>query len=216
MRIESLRVSTAAAVLCLATGFVAEASLAQDTKSFNGVYAGLGAASQNVWGGSFVDGTDVLAQDRRNIWEMSGGWRKQFGWFVAGAEVQVGLLDGDLSLAEPGSDLAVQYENSRQFGFGLTAGASLGVARRWLAYVYAFESQRSFAVTVVNDERTFRQKDEQGFLRYGLGVETRLTRGLHARGTIGSYRVDFGDLITNIDVAGELEYTVGLVYQFGG
>lgn len=206
--------------LCLSAGFCLAATAtgvdAQTVEAYDGLYFGVGAASQNVWGGSFVGGVDVLAEDRRTVLELAGGWRKQFGWFVAGVEVQLGFLDGDLSHADPADTLTIRYESNRQSGFGLTAGGVLGSKHPTLLFAYAFETTRNFDVLIRTGSRLLRQEDEQGFLRYGIGAETRLTGRLGLRGTIGAYQVDFGDLVTNIDVAGEMEYTLGVVVQLGG
>jgi hypothetical protein len=188
----------------------------QEAEAFDGFYAGAAAASQNVWGGSFVAGVDVLAQERRPVLELAGGWRKQFGWFVAGAEIQYGFLDGTLSHSEAGGSLSFHYENDRQLGYGLTAGAAVGGGWPVVLYAYAFETSRSFDVTIREGQRVFRQSDEQGFLRYGVGAEARLSGRLGLKGTIGSYRVDFGDKVTNIDVGGELDVTFGVTLQLGG
>ena len=50
----------------------------------------------------------------------------------------------------------------------------------------------------------------------GIGAETRLVGRVGLRGTVGAYRVDFGELTTNIDVGGEMEYTLAFVVQLGG
>jgi hypothetical protein len=189
---------------------------AQAVEAYDGFYFGAGAASQNVWGGSFVDGIDVLAQDRRTVVELTGGWRKQFGWFVAGIEVQLGFLDGQLTHTDPADTLSIHYDGNRQSGFGLTVGGVLGTRHPTLLFAYAFETTRNFDVVIQDGSRLLRQRDEQGFLRYGIGAETRLVGRVGLRGTVGAYRVDFGELTTNIDVGGEMEYTLAFVVQLGG
>ena len=202
----------------LAVGFAGGITdlASQTQESFDGFHLGAALATQNVWGGSFVDGVDMLSQDRRTVVELQGGWRKQFGWFVAGASVQYGFLDGGLVLAEPERSLEVTYANDGQFGFGASAGVAL--ESRWPihAFAYAFETSRSFDVIVRQGDRLFRQNDEQGFLRYGVGVEAAISGRWHVRGTAGTYRVDFGDLVTNIDVSGELDVSLGVTLQLGG
>lgn len=211
-----IRIDRVIASTCLLLAVAVTTGEAQAPEAFDGFHFGAGLASQNVWGGSLVDGIDVLAQDRRMVLELSGGWRKQFGRFVAGVEAQFGFLDGTLFHANPVDSLTVQYEGNRQNGFGLTVGGVLGSRHQTLLFAYAFETTRRFEVVIQDGSRLLRQKDEQGFLRYGIGAETRLVGGLGLRATIGAYRVDFGDLVTNIDVSGEMEYTLGVVYQLGG
>lgn len=184
-------------------------------RHFDGIYLGANAGSQNLFGGSFVDGTDVLAQESRFVAELFTGFRKQFlkGRLLAGAEVQIGFTDGDLLHHDPDKSLKINYKNSFQNGYGLTLGAVLLKNKNLLAYTYAFETKRKFDVTIREGAATYKQKDEQGMLKYGLGVEAKIWRGLHARATLGRLRVDFGDLKTNIDVEDKWDMTLGVVYQ---
>lgn len=199
--------------------FVFIRSFAQNVtaeRHFDGLYLGANAGSQNLFGGSFVDGTDVLAQESRFVAELFTGFRKQFlkGRLLAGLEVQIGFTDGDLMHYDPDKSLKINYRNSFQSGYGLTLGAVLLKDKNLLAYIYAFETERKFDVTIREGAATYRQKDEQGMLKYGLGLEARVWRGLHARATLGRLRVDFGDLKTNINVEDKWDVTLGVVYQF--
>lgn len=87
-------------------------------RHFDGLYLGANAGSQNLFGGSFVDGTDVLAQESRFVAELFTGFRKQFlkGRLLAGAEVQIGFTDGDLLHQDPDKSLRINYKNSFQSG----------------------------------------------------------------------------------------------------
>ena len=49
--------------------------------------------------------------------------------------------------------------------------------------------------------------------KYGLGIEANIYRRLNALLTFGTYRVDFGDVITNKNVKEKLDINIGLVYQ---
>ena len=185
-------------------------------RHFDGLYLGANAGSQNLFGGSFVDGVDVLAQESRFVAEVFPGFRKQFlkGRLVAGAEVQIGFTDGDLRHEDPANSLTINYQNSFQSGYGLTLGGVFFKKKNLLAFAYAFETQRKFDVNIRDAFGRYNQKDEQGMLKYGLGLEAKIWRGLHARATAGRLRVDFGDLVTNIEVDDKWDLTAGVTYQF--
>lgn len=186
------------------------------SRHFDGLHLGANAGSQNIFGGSFVDGVDVLAQESRFVAELFTGFRKQFfkGRMMAGAEVQIGFTDGDLTHYDADKPLTINYENNFQSGYGLTLGAVFFKKKTLLAYAYAFETARKFDVTIRDGFSTYRQKDEQGMLKYGLGLEAKIWRGLHTRITLGRLRVDFGDQITNIEVDDKWDFTIGVLYQF--
>ena len=193
------------------------AAYAQSTeRHFDGPYLGANAGSQNLFGGSFVDGVDVLAQESRFVAELFAGFRKQFwkGRLLAGAELQIGFTDGNLEHCDPEKPLTIEYRNHIQSGYGLTLGGVFFKRKTLLAYAYAFETKRKFDVTIRDAIRSYQQKDEQGMLKYGLGLEAQVWRGWHARATVGRLRVDFGDLETNIAVDDKWDITLGIVYQF--
>ncbi|MFN0177074.1 MAG: hypothetical protein ACKVU0_20705 [Saprospiraceae bacterium] len=183
---------------------------------FNGLYLGANAGSQNLFGGSFVDGVDVLAQESRFVAEIFTGFRKQFlkGRLVAGAELQIGFTDGNLRHEDPANTLTINYKNNFQSGYGLTLGGVFLKNKNLMAYAYAFETKRKFEVSIRDAFGTYQQNDEQGMLKYGLGLEAKIWRGLRARTTLGRLRVDFGDQITNIKVDDKWDFTVGVVWQF--
>ncbi|HMQ47663.1 MAG TPA: hypothetical protein PKA00_09615 [Saprospiraceae bacterium] len=187
-----------------------------DDKYFDGIHIGANVGSQNLFGGSFVDGVDVLAQEFRFVAELFTGFRKQFlkGRMMAGAEVQIGFTDGNLIHQNPAESLTINYKNNFQSGYGLTLGAVFLKKKTLLAYAYAFETERKFDVSIRDAFGTYQQKDEQGMLKYGLGLEAKIWRGLHARATLGRLRVDFGDQITNIEVDDKWDFTAGVVWQF--
>lgn len=190
----------------------------QDTsvRFFDGIYLGVAAGAQNIFGGSFVDGVDILAQESRFVLDWAAGFRKQFfrDRLLAGVEFQVGFTDGDLAYAEPAAQRSIRYENSMQSGLGLTLGVALGKRKNVLLFCYGNETKRNFDVTVIDGTQSYRQQDKQGMLKYGLGVETHLWKGLNARATAGRLRVDFGDQVTNIDVEDRMDFMIGFVYQF--
>lgn len=192
---------------------------AQDEKPqlyFDGLHFGANAGSQNLFGGSFVDGVDVLAQESRFVAELFSGFRKQFlkGRLLAGAELQMGFTDGDLIHEDPTQSLIINYENDFQSGYGLMLGSVFLKEKTLLIYAYAFETERKFDVHIHQGEHSFKQKDEQGMLKYGLGLEAKIWKGLHLRTTAGRLRVDFGDLVTNIEVDDKWDFTVGVLGQF--
>ncbi|MBP6185213.1 MAG: hypothetical protein KA479_09755 [Saprospiraceae bacterium] len=186
------------------------------SRHFNGLYIGANLGSQNLFGGSHVDGIDVLAQESRFVAELFSGYRFQF-WqnrIVAGPEVQLGFTDGNLKHDDPAHSLMINYKNNFQYGYGLILGGVLLHSKNMLAFAYAFETERRFDVTITDKFGPYKQKDEQGMLKYGIGFESTIWRGLHARATVGRLRVDFGDQVTNIKVDDKWDFTVGVVYQF--
>lgn len=186
------------------------------SRYFDGLYLGANVGSQNLFGGSFVDGVDVLAQESRFVAELLAGYRKQIfkGRIMLGAEVRFGFTDGDLKHEDPSKSLTIHYKNDTQSSLGMTLGATLGKRKNWLAFAYCNETTRRFEVSVSSRGESFRQKDEQGMLKYGAGIEIQIWQGLNACATAGRLRVDFGDRVTNIDVEDMWDFTIGITYQF--
>jgi len=209
-------------ILVLSCLALVDLSTAQSTikspsnKFFDGIYGGLGLGSQNIFGGSFVNEMDVLAQESRFVLELSSGYRKQFlkNRLLAGVEFQLGFTNGDLKHTDPTEQLTISYENNTQAGFGLTMGVVLGSKKNYLVFLYGNETTRKFDVTITDSGGSYQQTDEQGMLKYGFGGEVRIYKKLNMRATIGALRVDFGDLVTNIDVEDKLDIMAGVVYQF--
>lgn len=185
-------------------------------RHFDGIYVGMSAGSQNLFGGSFVNGVDVLAQDSRFVTELYAGFRKQFlkRRFLAGIEFQIGFTDGNLKHSEPAKPLFITYKNSFQSGLGLTLGVALGKQRRFLLFAYGNETTRKFDVKISEQNGSYTQQDEQGMLRYGIGLEMQIYKVLNIRASTGRYRVDFGELITNIDVEDKMDFMLGVICQF--
>ncbi|MCB0519721.1 MAG: hypothetical protein H6577_02390 [Lewinellaceae bacterium] len=202
--------------ICLCCWTLCFSQIGKEDRHFDGLYLGANAGSQNLFGGSFVDGVDVLAQESRFVAELFTGFRKQFlkGRMLAGAEVQIGFTDGNLTYHDPSKPLTIHYKNNFQHGFGLTLGAVFFKKKNLLVFAYAFETKRTFDVAIRDAIGSYKQTDEQGMLKYGLGTELHLWKGLNARATLGRLRVDFGDLVTNIDVEDKWDVTVGVSYQF--
>lgn len=183
---------------------------------FDGFYFGAAAGSQNIFGGSFVGGADVLAQESRFVTELSAGFRKQFfqGRLLAGVEAHLGFTDGNLMHADPEKQLYITYKNNTQSGIGLTLGTAIGKRKNVALYAYANETKRTFDVSVREHSKAYKQQDKQGMLKYGVGAEVHIWKGLNARLSAGGLRVDFGDLMTNINVEDKLDVMAGVVYQF--
>lgn len=201
-------------IWCIATGCLAQNGAPR--RYFDGLHLGANAGSQNLFGGSLVNGIDVLAQDARFVTELFTGFRKQFlkDRLLAGVEFQIGFTDGDLIHNNPDKSLTINYKNSFQSGYGLTLGGIFFKKKILLAYAYAFETERKFDVTIRDAFSTYKQKDEQGMLKYGLGLEVKAWRGLHARATAGRLRVDFGNQETNIRVDDKWDFMAGVAWQF--
>lgn len=193
------------------------ATSAQDVgeRHFHGLYVAAEIGSQNIFGGALVGGNDILTEDSRFVASGALGWRYQFNnGIVFGVEGQLGTTDGDLAFNDPAAGLSITYENSSQSAYGLTLGYAFGARKDWLIYAYGLETSRDFDVTITGPLGTGTQNDNQGMVRYGLGLEKVLTGGLHLRAAVGSLAADFGDANTNIDVEGKLDATLGLTFQF--
>lgn len=181
-------------------------------QTFSGLYGGLDAGRQHIIAGALVDDIDTLADDVRLVTSVFGGLRRQFGGVVVGAELGVGRMDGDLRLEEPARGLVVDYAGDSQWHWALSAGHTLGP--RTLVFGYVSEVSRSFDVSVAGPAATFTQRDEQGLLRFGAGLEQVLRGPLRIRVTAGSSRADFGDRTTNVEITRRFEVSAGLVWQF--
>ncbi len=205
--------------LVLAGATIASGASAQDMEAprndvFSGPYVGVDVGSQNLFGGSLVGGVDMLAQESRAVVEFLGGWRWQFdNGLVFGVEGQFGFTDGNLTLSDPANLLLITYENDAQYGYGATFGRAFGSQRDLLLFGYVFDTTREFDVTIQNAFGTFTQNDEQGFIRYGLGVEKQIHNGWIARASLGQVSADFTRQ-TNIDVEDKTDFTFAILYQF--
>ena len=186
-----------------------------ENKHFDGLYLGVTVGSQNVIGGSFVDNTDFLQEDTKVVVDIPVGFRKQLfaNKLVLGLELRFGFLNGNLSLIDEQQQLQIDYQNDSQFGFGGIMGTTLGKKQKVLVYAYGIETKRKFDVNISFGNNSFTQKDKQGMFKYGLGIEANIYRRLNALLTFGTYRVDFGDVITNKNIKEKLDINIGLVYQ---
>jgi hypothetical protein len=108
-------------------------------------------------------------------------------------------------------NLSIDYANDSQTSIGGTLGFARGSV---LLFAYASEVTRHFDVRVTRGEETFTQKDEQGMLRYGLGMEVAPFQRFHLRVRVGGGRADFGDAQTNIEPARPVQFSIGIAYQF--
>ena len=183
-----------------------------EAQTFRGPYVGVDLGRQHFIGGSLVDGIDTLQEDSRLVVSVFGGARAQIARVVFGGELGLGLTDGDLSLTDQLRSLTVDYRNGSQWHWALQAGVVAGT--KTLVFGYLSEVTRKFDVTITRPGVTTPQQDEQGMLRFGAGVEYRLTGPLHLRVTAGSARADFGDRATNIPIDKRLEVAAGVVVQF--
>ena len=185
-------------------------ALAAQDRSFHGLYLGVEAAREDFIGGSFVNGTDFLAQETRTVVSLVAGARYQTSiGIVVGAEGTRGWTDGDLALEDPANDLSIEYANGSQTSLGGMVGYATGASKSVLIFAWASEVTRNFDVRAVQSGTSFIQEDEQGMLRYGLGIEVAAVRYLRLRFKIGKGRADFGDAITNITPENPLQ--VGLL-----
>jgi hypothetical protein len=179
-------------------------------QSFSGPYAGIDASWQHLIGGSLVDDVDTLQEDSRLVFSAFAGLRVQTRGFVIGGELGKGWTDGDLELDAP--SLRIDYRNGTQWHWALQAGHTIG--DHTLLFGYLSEVTRQFDVAITQSGQTTSQQDEQGLLRFGGGLEQRLTGRLQLRITAGSSRADFGSRPTSIDIKRRFELGGGLIVQF--
>lgn len=176
---------------CLLFCFLACTAQA-DESDFNGPYAGLSAGRYQVFAGALIAGVDVLAQDARTGADIVAGWRRRSdaGW-VIGLELQIGALEGDLRQRFLGVD--VDYRPRQQRGYAVTFGKLMGGRHTSLMYAYVGEMDREFDVLIHEPGGVVRQRDGQGFVRFGLGWERAFgEHGWSWRASVGSVDADFG------------------------
>ena len=215
MRTSGCALLQAAAVLAVA---VSQTPVSAQSRPFNGVFLGVDASREDMIGGAFVDGLDFLAQDTRGVVSLTAGARVQasFGG-VAGVEGTLGFTDGDLTTSDAVRGLSAEYANDTQTSVGGLLGFAFSSARPLLLFAYASEVTRHFDVTVTQGTSSFNQfnqKDEQGMLRYGVGVEVGALDGIHVGLRVGKGRADFGNAQTNITPVRPIQYAIGIGYQF--
>ncbi|MGE0555930.1 MAG: hypothetical protein AB7R55_21075, partial [Gemmatimonadales bacterium] len=206
--------------LAIGAGLVAGASaVAQPAPgrtrhSFSGPTLAVDAGWQNLIGGALVGGVDMLQQSRRRVASVSVGLRYQtpIGTLIGG-ELGRGVVDGDLTLRMPSTPLTIEYRNRAQRHWGLVLGQAIGPGRRWLAFGYLSEVTRRFEVEIEEDASRYTQRDEQGLLRFGVGLERAVASPLSVRVTLGTSRADFGTRATNIVPRRLLEVGVGIVFN---
>lgn len=206
----------AMAALALAGTAAAQSSLSDETQgrlAFDGPYLGISIGLHTIIGGALVNGVDYLAQDSRPAVVIFGGWRKEFdNGFVLGLEGGLGFEDGDLRLEDPSAGLAIDYRNNFQFRYGGHVGWRLDDDK--LLFAYLSETKRDFDVAIASPSGAAQQRDGQGLLRYGLGLELDLDGPFALRGLIGSSRADFGDRPLNREPDRPLEFELGTLTQF--
>lgn len=191
--------------LALAPAAAAEGS------PFGGAYAGAEAGVQNVIAGANVGGTDALAQESKAVVSLVGGYRLNWkNGVVLGAEASLGT--GDLSLDQQFGGFDLTYDSNTQWSFGGIAGWVPGGGEgNTLIFAYVSETKREFDVNGSQPGFSFQQRDEQGLLRYGIGVERAFGKGWSVRGTLGTSRAEFGDRPRNIDPDNPVDVSLGLI-----
>lgn len=203
----------AAAVICVAT--TPERARGQRTaERYTGVFVGLDVGIQNLIGGSLVRGVDVLQQASRPVLTLTAGARYEapFGT-VVGFELGMGLTNGNMQRQEGSPPFNVDYRNRRQRHWNIILGQAFGAVRRTLLYGYLSEVTRTFNVTVNDGPDTFAQRDEQGLLRFGGGIERRVSDLWSFRAGMGSSHADFGGRQTNFTPERRLDASLGAVWQ---
>lgn len=202
-----------ACAIVLTLPCAAAAAAAEPGPAFSGPYLALDMSRQNTIAGALVAGVDTLAQASRGVGTLAAGYRHQFtGGFVIGLEGSYGVTDGNLRLEDAANSLSIDYKNSTQYAIGGTFGYAVGPET--LLYAYVSETKRSFGVVVRGPLGVGNQDDKQGLLRYGLGVERRISGPVGIRASIGSSRADFGGRPANITPSTRIDVSLGAVWQF--
>ena len=185
-------------------------------KYFNGPYIGFNIGIQNVFGGSFVNDMDILAQESKFVAELLAGYRVQFlkNRLVTGLEFSVGFLDGSLEHNDMNEPLYIKYDNTFQYSYGGTIGIPVDKRRRYMVFGYMNETKRKFDVAISQPPYNYTQQDKQGMLKYGIGLEVLVYKSIHIIAKFGKLSVDFGESETNIDVEDKYDFTVGANFQF--
>ncbi len=216
MRIAKTTQGVILAALCSMPALAIEGPaviVGAEGKVFDGLYGGVDFSRQNVIAGSLVGGVDILQEDNKFIASAFGGYRKQFGSIVIGVEGGYGRFDGELLLSDPSQQLAIAYESNSQTHYGAILGYAFGTEQDTLAFGYVSEVSRKFDVAIVSAGQSFVQRDRQGILRFGAGLEKRISGPFHARLTAGASRADFNQ-VTNIDPGIEFEFGAAFIFQF--
>ena len=221
MNANRRRLAPALAILALlVTPLLASSPAFAETKTdhryFDGPLIGLEVGLQNYFSGSAIGNVDVLTRDTNVVTDVFVGYRKQLvgGRLLVGLRANYGFADGDLRQTGYLGEFDLVHENDTQIGFGGELGVVLGSRRVLALFAYGYETERDFEVTITSTSGRFRQSDEQGVFRFGVGAELHLRRGLHVRGTVGTGRADFGDRMTSQDVDGRTDFAIGVVAQF--
>lgn len=208
-----MKVSYIAGALALATVSAPGVASAQhEDRQFDGPYVGLEVSLENVVGGALVGGVDVLAQSSRPAVTLVAGYRRQFSnGLVLGAEAGIAWEDGDLALSN--SRGRIDYTNSSHWRAGGIVGVAVGDERDTLLFAYVNETKRDFDIVATDGTAVSRQTDEQGLLRFGIGVE-RAYEDWALRFSAGTSHADFGDRPTNIEPDRPIDLALGVTRQF--
>lgn len=192
--------------------FMPSQTFAHPRLANQGVYTGIGVSSQNVFSGGFLNDVDVLEQESLLVSELLLGWKMPISsnWFVA-LEANVGIINDTLSLQEPG--LSITYDNQSHYSFGGHLARYLNQQHTSALLFYANITHRSFDLSISIPDHFFTQKDQQSFLRYGLGYQKAISKNWQWRATIGGNYVSFGELETNINVNDGFDIGLALTYS---
>jgi len=182
---------------------------------FGGPYVSGLVGAQNIFGGSFIGGVEVLARELRGVVELAAGARGQLwqGRLLLGGELQYGRTDGNLQQFYEPNQSTVQYYNRSQVGLGVTFGWVPDARRRVALLGYVFKTWRKFDVIVIRGSFLYPQADRQNYFRYGGGAEVALFGSLHLTARVGFVYADFSSLVTSMDLAALPELSAGLTYQ---
>jgi hypothetical protein len=188
------------------------AAWASAAAAHEGLHVGLEAGRQDVIAGARVGEVDVLRQEGKAVFSLCAGYRWRLAErFVVGVEGGVGWMDGDLARNFAG--VSIEYLFDRQHHLGGLAGVLVDLGGPTLLYGYVNEVTRTFSAQLQSGPGRIAQKDEQGMLRYGVGIERALHGNLHGRLAVGGGRARFEGPVSR-DGGRTVELSAGLAWFF--
>ncbi|WP_428409686.1 hypothetical protein [Hyphococcus sp.] len=197
----------------LSTAAAAPAAIAgAESKTFDGLYLAADVGRQDMVAGALIGGVDMLEQRQRIAGSFSAGYRKQIGGWVLGLEGGYGLVDGGLSIDDPAQQLSVEARNSSQIFYGAQIGVIASEKHDLLFFTYVSQVERSYELDIVSMGSAFSQTDKQGMLRFGGGLEKKISGPIHLRVSVGTARGKFSQPVA--EPSRQLEFSGGVVFQF--
>jgi len=218
-KFSPLRKSTTVALILLMFGLNIDLKAQEQTKYFDGFYGNVEMGKQNIFSGALIDGVDVLSNRQELITSVGIGYRKALfkQRVVLGTELKLGMLNTDrTTLYHNGLEsLSIHYSGDSQWSMGFQLGTVLGAKKQTMLYLFAIDTNRSFDIEFSESNGTVhRQRDENQFTRYGLGMETRLYQQLFLNSKLGGISVSFDNENRSAPLNQKMEFSLGFSYHF--